>query len=88
MVDAARGSARISSPAGPRGINGTPGPSSAPCLNIGCNAIVATIASGRATTVAGLGAELAAGTSCGSCRPELGAFIARNRLALAPEEGW
>lgn len=49
------------------------------CFDVGLNTIAETIASGRATTVAEIGAALRAGTNCGSCRPEIGALLARAR---------
>jgi assimilatory nitrate reductase catalytic subunit len=69
----------------PSGDRADPGATVCACLNIGRNTIVAAIAAGRAATVAELGTVLGAGTSCGSCRPELGALIALDRLAVAAE---
>ena len=54
-----------------------PGPTVCACLNVGLNTIRKSIESGQATTVAALGKALGAGTSCGSCRPELVALIGR-----------
>jgi len=45
------------------------------CLGVGLNAIVRALQDGRAMDVEGLGALLGAGTSCGSCRPELQAIV-------------
>ena len=54
-----------------------PGATVCACLNIGINTIRAAIQSGRAISVAALGTALGAGTSCGSCRPELAGLIHR-----------
>jgi assimilatory nitrate reductase catalytic subunit len=62
-----------------------PGPTVCACLNVGQNTIRAAIESGRAVSVADLGQLLGAGTSCGSCRPELAAMLTRNRLPQAAE---
>jgi assimilatory nitrate reductase catalytic subunit len=52
-----------------------PGPTVCACLNVGQNTIRIAIQSGQALSVAALGASLGAGTSCGSCRPELAALL-------------
>lgn len=52
-----------------------PGPTVCVCLNVGLNSIRHAIESGRAMTIAALGDALGAGTTCGSCRPELAALI-------------
>ncbi len=62
-----------------------PGPTVCACLNVGLNTIRTAIESGRALSVAALGQALGAGTSCGSCRPELSALLARHRLPEAAE---
>ena len=62
-----------------------PGATVCACLNVGVNTIRAAIESGHALSVEGLGAALGAGTSCGSCRPELAGLITRFRLAQAAE---
>lgn len=54
-----------------------PGPTVCACLNVGLNQICAAITSGQASSVEAIGAALGAGTSCGSCRPELAALLAR-----------
>lgn len=54
-----------------------PGPTVCACLNVGVNQIRAAIETGAALSVAALGMALGAGSSCGSCRPELAALIAR-----------
>ncbi len=53
------------------------GPTVCACLNVGLNTITAAIAAQKLTSVEQIGAALQAGTSCGSCRPELAALLAR-----------
>ncbi len=65
--DALAGRARADAP--------DPGPTVCACLNVGLNSIRHAIESGRAMSVAALGETLGAGTSCGSCRPELAVLI-------------
>ena len=62
-----------------------PGPTICACLNVGRNTILRAIDSGAACTVAELGTMLGAGTSCGSCRPELNALLARHTVKEAAE---
>jgi assimilatory nitrate reductase catalytic subunit len=52
------------------------GPIVCSCYGVGLNAIVEAVASRRAASVAEIGSVLRAGTSCGSCRPELAALLA------------
>jgi assimilatory nitrate reductase catalytic subunit len=59
-----------------------PGPTICACLNVGLNTITAAIAEQNLRSVEQIGAALQAGTSCGSCRPELAALLAR-RLEAA-----
>ena len=59
-----------------------PGPTVCACLNVGLNTITTAIAAQSLTTVDEIGAALQAGTSCGSCRPELAALLAQ-RLEAA-----
>jgi assimilatory nitrate reductase catalytic subunit len=54
-------------------------------LNVGLNTIRDAIESGHAITVAALGQALGAGTSCGSCRPELATLIRQFRQREAAE---
>ncbi len=54
------------------------------CVSVGVNTLRAAIAGGSATVDA-LGAATGAGTSCGSCRPELAALIAEHRTRIAAE---
>jgi assimilatory nitrate reductase catalytic subunit len=62
-----------------------PGPTVCACLGVGRNTICAAIESGKAMTVAALGDVLGAGTSCGSCKPELATLIAQFRHREAAE---
>lgn len=62
-----------------------PGTTVCACLNIGVNTIRAAIETGRALSVAALGEALGAGTSCGSCRPELANLLRRFKLPEAAE---
>ncbi|MEH2508979.1 assimilatory nitrate reductase catalytic subunit [Nitrobacteraceae bacterium AZCC 1564] len=57
------------------GVGGA-GPIVCACFGVGRTTICNAIASGQAT-VAGLGAQLGAGTNCGSCVPELKRLIAQ-----------
>jgi len=59
-----------------------PGPIVCACLNVGLSTITAAIAAQHLTTVEQIGAALQAGTSCGSCKPELAALLA-GRLEAA-----
>jgi assimilatory nitrate reductase catalytic subunit len=60
-----------------------PGPTVCACLNVGLNTIMTAIAAQSLTTVEQIGAALHAGTSCGSCRPELAAMLARVQVTGA-----
>ncbi len=60
-----------------------PGPLVCSCFGVGANQIAAVAASGEATTVDAVGAILAAGTNCGSCRSEIGRILDANRLQAA-----
>jgi assimilatory nitrate reductase catalytic subunit len=62
-----------------------PGPTVCACLNVGLNTIRAAISSGQALSLEALGQALGAGTSCGSCRPELAALVAAARVRDAAE---
>ncbi len=61
----------------PAGDRPDPGPIVCSCLNVGVNTILSAVESGTAMSVEAVGAALGAGTSCGSCRPEIAALIAR-----------
>ena len=61
-----------------------PGPTICACLNVGRNTILGAIEAG-ACSVAQIGAVLGAGTSCGSCRPELSALLAQTLVKEAAE---
>ncbi|OCX65298.1 nitrate reductase [Thioclava sp. SK-1] len=52
-----------------------PGATVCACLNVGVNQIRSAIETGAALSVAALGTALGAGTSCGSCRPELAILL-------------
>jgi len=61
-----------------------PGPTVCACMGVGANTLKDAIAQG-ACTVEALGDLTQAGTSCGSCRPELASLIAAERGAVAAE---
>ncbi|MGV8985360.1 MAG: molybdopterin-dependent oxidoreductase [Cypionkella sp.] len=61
-----------------------PGPTICACLNVGRNTIQRAIDRG-ACSVTEIGTLLGAGTSCGSCRPELNALLARFSMKEAAE---
>jgi assimilatory nitrate reductase catalytic subunit len=62
-----------------------PGATVCSCFSIGVNQIVSAIETGRATTVAEVGACLKAGTNCGSCRSEIARLITRATEKVAAE---
>ncbi len=62
-----------------------PGPVVCACLNVGLHTIRTAIETGAALSVTALGAALGAGTSCGSCRPELSQLLTRYRQPEAAE---
>jgi assimilatory nitrate reductase catalytic subunit len=62
-----------------------PGPTVCACMNVGLNTIRMAIESGQALTVQALGNALGAGSSCGSCRPELASLLSRFRIPEAAE---
>ncbi|MBA4491895.1 nitrate reductase [Paracoccus sp. S1E-3] len=53
-----------------------PGPTVCACLGVGRNTIRDAIRDGRCGDLGSLGRELGAGSSCGSCKPELRALLA------------
>jgi assimilatory nitrate reductase catalytic subunit len=53
------------------------------CFAIGANQIAAACRSGQATTIEAIGAQLSAGTNCGSCRAEIRAILDSNCLLAA-----
>ena len=61
-----------------------PGQTICACMNVGINTIRSAIADG-ATTVDALGDKTCAGTSCGSCKPELTALISQFQIPMAAE---
>ena len=62
-----------------------PGPTVCACLHVGANTILAAVEDGRAASVEAVGAALGAGTSCGACRPQIAALIARAAPRVAAE---
>lgn len=60
------------------------GPTICACMNVGRNTILRAIGAGSCS-LATLGQTLGAGTSCGSCRPELNALLALNAVKEAAE---
>ena len=60
-----------------------PGPTVCACLNVGLNTITEAIATQGLNTVEDIGAALQAGTSCGSCRPELAALLTQKMVEAA-----
>jgi assimilatory nitrate reductase catalytic subunit len=54
------------------------------CFGVGLNTLHETIANGRLTDVAEIGAILRAGTNCGSCIPELKALLSAHGQGAAP----
>ncbi len=69
----------------PRGDVPDPGATVCACLDVGINTIVTAIAERQLMSVEAIGAALGAGTSCGSCRPELAALLASHTVAQAAE---
>ena len=55
------------------------------CLNVGANTIVHAVADLGLMDVEQIGAATGAGTNCGSCRPELGAFLVPELGKVAAE---
>ncbi|MEO1495196.1 MAG: molybdopterin-dependent oxidoreductase [Pseudomonadota bacterium] len=52
-----------------------PGPIVCACFNVGANTIADAVAAHGLTTIEAIGEATSAGTNCGSCRPELRAFL-------------
>lgn len=70
--------------AGVPGVNQPdPGPTICACLNVGRNTILRAIEDRSACTLSDLGTLLGAGTTCGSCRPELNALLAFQMIKQA-----
>ena len=59
------------------------GPIVCACLSVGAITIADAVTRHGCTTVEAIGAATGAGTNCGSCRAEIRAIIAANRLAAA-----
>ncbi|MCR9125025.1 MAG: molybdopterin-dependent oxidoreductase [Rhodobacteraceae bacterium] len=62
-----------------------PGPVVCACFGVGVNTIAAAIEAQALFSVDKIGAALQAGTSCGSCRPEIAALLAAARRPEAAE---
>lgn len=62
-----------------------PGPMVCACFNVGVNTILAAIEDEGLMSVEAIGASLEAGTSCGSCRPELAALLQSTQAKEAAE---
>ncbi|MEM7643123.1 MAG: molybdopterin-dependent oxidoreductase [Pseudomonadota bacterium] len=62
-----------------------PGATICACLNVGINTILTGITEQHLMSVEAIGAALGAGTSCGSCRPELAALLAAHAVPQAAE---
>ncbi len=62
-----------------------PGPLVCACLDVGATTILEAVAREGLASVEAIGERLGAGTSCGSCRPELRALLGRARLKVAAE---
>ncbi len=61
-----------------------PGTTVCACMGVGINTLRSAVAAG-ATSVDALGAATCAGTSCGSCKPELAALLAQVAPPMAAE---
>jgi assimilatory nitrate reductase catalytic subunit len=61
-----------------------PGPTVCACMNVGRNTVLRAIKAG-ACSVNALGDSIGAGTSCGSCRPELNALLVQTLQKEAAE---
>jgi assimilatory nitrate reductase catalytic subunit len=53
------------------------------CFEVGRNQIINAVASGRCRSVDAVGTATGAGTSCGSCRTEIGGLIHSTHVAKA-----
>ena len=62
-----------------------PGPVLCACFGVGVNTILQAIESDGLMSVEAVGAALNAGTNCGSCKPEIGALLARVQHREAAE---
>jgi assimilatory nitrate reductase catalytic subunit len=63
------------------------GPIVCACFGVGRTTICDAVASGQARSTAEIGAQLRAGTNCGSCIPELKRLIAQTAVASEPTPG-
>ncbi len=62
-----------------------PGPVLCSCFSVGVNTILRVIERDGLMSVEAIGAALAAGTNCGSCKPELAALLSRAAMSEAAE---
>lgn len=60
-----------------------PGPIVCSCFDVGSNEIAAAVIKHGCSSVSGVGAQVQAGTNCGSCRPEISRIIHENRVQKA-----
>jgi assimilatory nitrate reductase catalytic subunit len=60
------------------------GPTVCACFGVGRNQICAAVASGKANSAEDIGAQLKAGTNCGSCLPEVRRLVAETAKAKRP----
>jgi assimilatory nitrate reductase catalytic subunit len=82
LLGCSKDQAQRSSVLGARGADGSgaaPGATICACYQVGLNALRKAIAADNLTTVAEIGAALRAGTSCGSCVPELAQLLREQR---------
>jgi assimilatory nitrate reductase catalytic subunit len=70
-------------PGGGAASSAATGPTVCACFGIGLSALHRAIVEGRLTSVAEIGANLRAGTNCGSCIPELRAILSELQPAPA-----
>jgi assimilatory nitrate reductase catalytic subunit len=56
------------------------------CFSVGLSAIQEAVASGKATSAAGIGKALRAGTKCGTCLPEIESLVAQELKARTAKE--
>ncbi len=69
-----------------RGAMADPGPTICSCFGVGYNDIAEAVRSGKCTTTQEIGAQLCAGTNCGSCIPELKNILAKESQPEAKKE--
>ncbi|MEM7652147.1 MAG: molybdopterin-dependent oxidoreductase, partial [Pseudomonadota bacterium] len=69
----------------PGGSSIDPGPIVCACMNVGANTILHAIQTQGLSSVAAIGEAVQAGTSCGSCKPEVQALLAASSPPVAAE---